>query len=151
LFAARSAAVDSDAAGAAVAAGVAGVTANSGRVSALAVAGGTTWGVDSRTADGAGLTAGVPRISATRVHAAMAVSNPARGIPNRILFVITEIMVGTPYFMLPLEIQPGSTTGGAVWSPYTGTLPALSNSGWTARAIFSTAAFGESKSVADIP
>jgi hypothetical protein len=112
LFAARSAAVDSDAAGAAVAAGVAGVTANSGRVAALAVAGGTAWGVDSRTADGAGLTAGVPRISATRVHAAMAVSNPARGIPNRILFVITEIMVGTPYFMLPLEIQPGSTTGG---------------------------------------
>src|SRR6266403_3299281 len=126
LFAARSAAVDSDAAGAAVAAGVAGVTANSGRVSAVAVAGaltGTNRGVDSRTAVGAGLTAGAPRISATRLHAAIAVSNPARGIPNGILFVTTEIMVGTPFVLLPREIQPGSATWGEQFGRHIQELP----------------------------
>src|SRR6266850_94281 len=122
LFDARSAAVDSDAAGAAVSAGLTGASVTCERVSALAAADGLTGangGADTGASVGADLTADPPRISATRVHAAVAVSNPARRTPIMIRFVLTEIMVDTSARSAPLEI-PGPPTGEAVWSPYTG-------------------------------
>jgi hypothetical protein len=115
LFDARSAAVDSDAAGAAGSTGLTGATVTSERVSALAAAGGLTGA--NGAAVGAGLTADPPRISATRVHAAVAVSNPARRTPIMTRFVLTEIMVDTSVRSAPLEIS-GPPTGEAVVAVY---------------------------------
>jgi len=93
-------ALESTATGAAVATGVSGVTMTAGRASpagVLAVAAGRDWLAGACATGG---TAGARRRSATRSHAAVAVSSPPKKATRMIRSVLTEIMVAPPSALL---------------------------------------------------
>src|SRR6267142_1319799 len=78
---------------------------------ALAAAGtlaGTDSGAGGCTTVEGGLAASARRISATRAHAVVTVSNPATSRPNMIRLVLTEPMVGTSVRYLAFRSTPPS-------------------------------------------